>query len=565
MKRLKITKKQADLLGLNKSTETTFELSEGVKNVIKISKDQYNRIFASGLINEQQVTGGLNRVDTSFKKAFAGKDIENLKSEEQFKISKPNKSIGMPQKFGKPVMEGDNQLKTETIELIKYLYRKSEDFSPFWVEHGLSYDDICSSLLEKNLIIDNNGKYELSKSLGDPQQAIQAVEAELTALVQGNGAQTELEPEEKEIDEDNGYPAGAASDSNAPWNQQDPTLSTPIKSKNVILTVVAYNREIAILKDKENNLYAFYYDNVDKDTLKQYASREMTYLGNDEDGDADYDYGDEFDIDDEVISNYINDNLGSLTKGEGPDDYEQGKDIVKIDEPLKTELMGLYDKDKQIMSVLGPMEESWGDAYGKFKSEFTKKVPEIPNEKPEAKQSRIVAKLTSLKDKEKLRRDAEATKSVSDVEETTSAASSGSFTGPMASDIVKREMPPVPIVGETTSGSGSMGAYDANALQGINRDGSFKTPKKTKAQKKTQLAGGSFVELGDCTKMNNKPAGSGCSKGAVDAVVKFKKTSGNIVSPSLKEETIMRTIADRTGKTIEEVRLIVASKNSKTE
>ena len=86
---------------------------------------------------------------------------------------------------------------------------------------------------------------------------------------------------------------------------------------------------------------------------------------------------------------------------------------------------------------------------------------------------------------------------------------------------------------ETTSGSGSMGAYDANALPGIGRDGSFKKPSKTNAEKKTQYAGGSFVGFNDCTKLNNKPAGSGCSQGAVDGVVKLKKTSGNINAPSL--------------------------------
>ena len=86
---------------------------------------------------------------------------------------------------------------------------------------------------------------------------------------------------------------------------------------------------------------------------------------------------------------------------------------------------------------------------------------------------------------------------------------------------------------EMTSGSGSMGAYDANALPGINRDGSFKETKATKAQKNTQYAGGSFVEMGDCTKMNNKPAGSGCSQGAVDNVVKLKQTASNVNAPSL--------------------------------
>ena len=132
-------------------------------------------------------------------------------------------------------------------------------------------------------------------------------------------------------------------------------------------------------------------------------------------------------------------------------------------------------------------------------------------------------------------------KEAGEVDETTGAASSGAFTGALSMPMVKKEMPVdvnklnVPIVGETTAGSGSVGAYDANALPGINRDGSFKETKKSGAQKKTQYAGGGFVELDSCTKLNNnKSAQSGkCSQGAADNVVSVTKTKGNINAPSL--------------------------------
>ena len=47
MKKIKITEKQAKLLGLKKINETP-----KAKAVLKITKEQYNRLFASGLINE---------------------------------------------------------------------------------------------------------------------------------------------------------------------------------------------------------------------------------------------------------------------------------------------------------------------------------------------------------------------------------------------------------------------------------------------------------------------------------------------------------------------------------
>jgi hypothetical protein len=52
---------------------------------------------------------------------------------------------------------------------------------------------------------------------------------------------------------------------------------------------------------------------------------------------------------------------------------------------------------------------------------------------------------------------------------------------------------------------------------------------------KTQWAGGEFVEFDDCTKLNNNKEAQkgGCSVGAVDDVVRLKKTNDNVNAPSL--------------------------------
>jgi hypothetical protein len=63
--------------------------------------------------------------------------------------------------------------------------------------------------------------------------------------------------------------------------------------------------------------------------------------------------------------------------------------------------------------------------------------------------------------------------------------------------------------------------------------------------------------------MNNKPAGAGCSAGAVDNVVKLKKTKGNVNAPSLGENKIYEAVAKKTGKTIDEVKAIITAKKAK--
>jgi hypothetical protein len=87
------------------------------------------------------------------------------------------------------------------------------------------------------------------------------------------------------------------------------------------------------------------------------------------------------------------------------------------------------------------------------------------------------------------------------------------------------------VVDETTTAASS-GQYTAPAF-------SMKSPtefsnEKPKAFKKTQYAGGGFVKFkNECVKLNNKPAGAGCSQGAVDNIVSVYKTKGNINAPSV--------------------------------
>jgi hypothetical protein len=480
------------------------------KGKLIISKEQYDRIFASGLINESsipkspKVTGGLNRVDIAFKKATSGKQIK----------------------------ESSDILKNETIELIKYLYRESKDFSSFWGDHDLSYDDICDALLSKKLIVKNEGKFEVSKSLGDPEAAKKAIEDELRAMV------GEIKP----IEEYDNYPMGANNDPNAPWNRDDSNYREGNKSRNDELDVLAYNREIAILKAKDNSLYVFYYIDLDRNEFKDYADLEVIDTYPDGEGGYDVDYSDDFEIDAEVLENYVNDNLTPSEAGNGTESWEDGEIFVKIDDSLKAELANLYDKDQQILKVLGSVNEYDDhqvgmDTMDKFKSGLQRAfTPVDKGEKSPEEQSRILAKLKDIRDKELARREIEKN---TEIDETSTTGSvGGSFVAPMGSEVIKRNTKEVPVVKETmTATPQTVGAYDANALPGINRDGSFKNAKKPKAFDKTQYAGGGFVKLDDCTKLNNNKTAQkgGCSTGAIDKVVKVKQSKGNISAPSLNE------------------------------
>jgi len=487
------------------------------KGKLVITKEQYNRIFASGLINESQepkVKGGLNRVDTAFKKAFGGK----------------------------PITEGVDKIKEETIELIKYLYRKSEEFSPFWGEHDLTYDDICDALLAKKLIVKNEGKYELSKALGDPESAKQAVEDELRTMV---GEEVTPKDELEEGDWFDRLP-------NHPANQPDPQYSNGTHVKNPQLQVIGYNGEFAFIKGGDGVLYAFYYDGIDRANFEEYVDKEI--IGSEPDGEGGYynEYSDEWDIDDEVLTDYINDNSSTLKVGEGLDAWESGDfDLVKIDDELKQDLLNVYDKDPMVVKTLGGINESETEEEKmarykaviaqrradsqKYEDEYFKKrdLQNKLNSKKAGKQMNV-----KPEPKPEPKKPVGQYNMFGGVDETTSTGSvGGSFVAPIGGEVIKRNTE-VPVVKESmTATPQTVGAYDANALPGISGDGSFKNIKKPKTFDKTQYADGGFVELDDCTKLNNNKTAQkgGCSTGAIDKVVKVKQSKGNISAPSLKE------------------------------
>ena len=417
---------------------------------IKITKEQYENLTKIGIIKE-----GEDVITKSFRRSIAGKDIRNLKYVPEEKVI-----FGDKLNLKKPLPGIKNSIHEEVNSLLEYIYGLNEEFSTFWENHNLTYEDLCEALESKGYLVKKEGSYKVSKKMGDVNSVKEAISQTLSEMI-------------TPIDED--YPAGAEFDSKAPYNRGELNKMSGQKSTKKYVDLRYMNLEIAILKDlNTGELYVFDYGQIDPKIFEPYVDKygELDSVG-------DIEFNDDFDIDDEVLENYVNDNFQEMSKGEGVEDFEKNRmDLVLIDEELKDELLYLYDKDSKLVMVLEPIAESTG------------------------------------------------------------AVSSGSFVSnkflePMSEDdMIKRK------INETdTTNVGNIG-YDNPGFVGISRDGKFpKNPKPTKAQKNTQWAGGSFVEFDDCTKLNNnKEAQKGkCSTGAANNVVKLKNTKSNINAPSLSE------------------------------
>jgi len=163
------------------------------------------------------------------------------------------------------------------------------------------------------------------------------------------------------VNEDN-LPAGAQFDTNAPYNKSDNTRPGS-KSDVIKYSAVWYDTGIALLKDVSGNLYVFDTDSVEMDEYEPYADREETFEGFDEEGDPILEYGD-WEMNGEVVENYVNDNLEYITIGKGISAYESGEyNMAMIDDELRQDLMGmapyikLESDRKSFLEALGGVNE----------------------------------------------------------------------------------------------------------------------------------------------------------------------------------------------------------------
>lgn len=468
---------------------------------LKITKEQYNILIKAGLIKESSIRGGIDRVQKTFNNAFAGKDIKSVSEDSDFNIKAPNtdlpraqqKPLGSKHNIDEAKKGGNNKISKEIKDLLKHLYGYTPEFnSDYWVgEKGKSSEEICEYLTNKGHIVKKGRNYIVPKSIGTKEEAKAAIEECMREFVG-----EPMEEIEEELDTHDTHSL------NNPVNQDDPE---PIEN-NTDYDVFVYNDGIAILNQGTEFFLLDFFDNgVD------YEGREMT---------------------EDDINFFLN-----------KKERELPKILIPLNIELVDELGEIYNlnpffmkKLEQVKTIMSGLSEGLED----FSNEYPERTPEdMENlqKKIQARRAKELASREPMGSKHPHGEWNDPKQTELDLDEMTSAAggSSGAFTAPMGTTSIKRK---IETVYESTIASTGNFQYDTPGLANIGRNGEFKEPKKkTKAQAKTQWAGGAFVELDDCTKLNNNKESQkgGCSTGAVDGVVKLKKTSGNVNAPSLNE------------------------------
>lgn len=571
-----------------------------------------------------------------------------------------------------------SELTPKTLEFLKQLYTNpsKENLDPFWGDVGVTWDELIQLLTELRLIRSVNGGYRLQKlgrvgpsnvvrivtklihklvndkrtnvdeisnqdikkSLSNqlaPKPKTGKTRAELLAVIAAKRAESQKMTADREAnrDKDNEatlvdeygesgyYPAGAEHDPSAPWNQVDNTRRGA-RPKSREFKIVWYHQETAIF-EKGGKYYTFNVESADRDEYAEYADREEIPMGRDEDGFMDVEYGD-WDLDDNIVDSYVNDNIQHLSFGKGFDDWENGVEMVEMDNTMVQELMGLvkYVKGQtgeNLLKLLSSMnlEEtsttgSVGGSYvgnmstgapisrSNVASEMKSNIDEVDGSGPiksdilasmtpfikhspdssmlywlsnERKLKLIVDKIVSLGDDEWMLMVEFIVKALQGAEtyiekkqERGLLEFKHSING--LSEFYKHFSNSLGEATTTLSVGGDSGTFAFDAPVGDG--GKFwtagnKMNKKSvteNAKTDTQYPNGEFVKFDDCTKLNNNKVAQngGCSTGAIDNVVKTKTSKNSVISDS----SIYESVAKATGRTIEEVKAILVNKINKS-
>lgn len=122
----------------------------------------------------------------------------------------------------------------------------------------------------------------------------------------------------------------------------EPSKSAKYKIFEIIKN---WEGEAAIARNRSTKkLYFFYYAGIEKEEFYDYAWL-PGYWEHDEDGKSKVPLTEYFEYDNDVIEEYLNDNVNYLEYGEGLEDYEIGEaNLILIDEKLKEEIEKTFGK-----------------------------------------------------------------------------------------------------------------------------------------------------------------------------------------------------------------------------
>jgi hypothetical protein len=407
------------------------------------------------------------------------------------------------------------ELAQMVLDFIRDFYQdpSTTGLDPKWVAMGFNAGEV------KELITDV-GLMGLATAKGIKYMSKKDVLPKLKKLFKLIVGKAEVKKKEKavntfkenggvQIEGNSNLPPGVSS--NHP-HFNPPETTRPNMSSNKLFEVLWMDNELAILQSR-GKLYAIYF--VDIEGIEDYAEREIMGYEKDEDGDSYPEYHEDFEIDDEALENFLNDNYDRVGIGAGYEDWEHDSSrITKMDDEMKADILGTWN-DPKLQQIFNNMDEvTTSGSAGAY-------VPKMGDTH------------STYVDRDRLPSE--------ELDETTDWAGVGGDSGTFAYD--------------APAGDGDDFWTAGNKLNKKITKGKLEENAKTD----TQWPKGAFVKMPACSKLdNNKEAqNGGCNQGA-DAGIGFETSKDSVIS----NEALYYEVAKKTGRSVNEVESIIKGYNN---
>lgn len=470
MKRIKINEKQAKLLK---------EMREASNKVLKITEAQYNKILAMEGVN-------ITKEDN-----IAGVNIPKNKV--------PSNSVtnNFSKGLDKGVKKDIGKLYEEFLHELYNLH-----------EGGETKFDKLIKLMEVSGLIENR-RIKKSKFNNSKDKVKSVISRGLHEFSNGSSQYRVMEVIEEMLTEEPALPAGSEFDSNAPWNEPSKDDSTEKDLVyNKVFELIYYNPKTdgVSVFNKGGEIYIHMNGYHHEDLLIDYCDNPT-------------------EPSEDCIEFFINslNNENRLNIGSNP-----FKDIlIQVDNKNKRKLLRVYGDDQNLVEILSNISETTTAASsGSF-------------EQPMGMQNKFNSNVNS------------------ELDETTTVSSVGGESGTFAYDAPVGDNSDFWTKGNklnkrmNESNTEDRARYTTLMSMYKSASGNDKEDLKIKLKKAadkigielqldenamtdTQYPGGEFVELDDCTKLNNNKVAQngGCNQGD-SGVVKTRKSSKSVISKNV--------------------------------
>jgi len=594
----------------NKQVKILKEFEDNFIPKIKITEDQYKRLIES---NDENSTSG--KLTKSFNKEFKRSNL-NIQAESN-SLEHPIQGNGddyTPQtiKQNKETTASFNEgLKRPSVtifgkNLVEYLrntLKGGKEYPKFFKEYGIPRKRLKKALrLEKvvrDCMIGEERSIKLNKDIGNSVKRMYE----------------RFFPMDLELNESN-YPVGISNDSNAPFNQ-DTKTTTPFQPEIKFKELFTDAGTAIFTDGKNYFYFDFQELNVDDFEDYVERSYKIVGRDEDGDSEIEYDNNYEIDgdvIERYVNSDLqaLNSGKGVSKEITGVNYMHDGDyDFILLDDEGKKEFMSWFKNDSKNLDYLKKifnleLEETTtaGASSGQFTASMggqSKPIDYNRSPEEEMKIHEVISNDETLNFSYgsfgdmtyetdgnvekingeyvlKLKEDGKVVKTDIKFEKDGNLLKIGFRKDGTNSEDVSKIATTETIkkliefgkniqteLEETTTAGASSGQYSTPKIWAKNKDNHILNKKpiypkgeivETDLKKDTSYPKGEFVEFDDCVKIgkNDKTAiEGGCSQGAIDNVVKTKKSKSSIIS----KEALYYETAKKMGKKVEEVRKII--------